>query len=482
MSGEALGVIRLPAGPDKEGTPFAAAISADGKRLAVGGFPLNRGKSGIPIYILSTDTGTLERVVLGAREVPRSCDFSPDGKQLVVACVNGFVQVIEIETGKKVYEVQGHPGDIRHVRFNPKQPLISSVGRENDVKIWSLADANAPVATFRLGDKGPSSSDWTSDGKTLAVGCTSGELFLYDSAGKHLKTVPAIKEKEAPIQIARMKFLPDNKRVVFGGVCYSGWAGVIDVETDDRPVLVREHTNTVATVTCSADGLLAASCGGEFNETLVWTAADGAIGRRFAATTRGLWAVGWGRDGKSLAWGTTNRHTADGLSPLDTTLRLEDFSTGGSPEPAAFQQHVREDRGLSVKMDDFYHFTARRTASRSTSTSLWARVRPHLQRLHPPGEGNPRRGVVHDVPAGSTDRQADPAVPRRHRTDNGRGSITRRAVLRHWLLRPGGAGVDGRSTRTAAVDFPRRPRVDRLDPAGLLRLLRRTASGSSGGR
>ena len=75
LSGETVYTVRLPAGPDIEGTPFGAALSPDGTLLAVGGFPLNRGKSGIPFYVLAVETGELVATVNGARDVIRAYGY-----------------------------------------------------------------------------------------------------------------------------------------------------------------------------------------------------------------------------------------------------------------------------------------------------------------------------------------------------------------------------------------------------------------------
>ena len=68
-SGEVVYTVRLPAGPDIEGQPFSTALSPDGTRLAVGVLPLGRGKAGIPVYVLSVETGELLATVDGARQV-----------------------------------------------------------------------------------------------------------------------------------------------------------------------------------------------------------------------------------------------------------------------------------------------------------------------------------------------------------------------------------------------------------------------------
>ncbi|HVL12316.1 MAG TPA: caspase family protein [Gemmata sp.] len=359
QSGECLATVRLPAGPDVEGKPLAAALSPDGKRLAVGGLPLGGGKSGIPFYVLSAETGELVATVPGARNAIHSLDFSPDGRQIAVGSAVGSVQVYDFPSKKWVYQAPfAHKDAVKEVRFNPKRPLtIATVGRDHEVKIWAL-NRPEPLAQIRLAEQKPNAADWTSDGNTLAVGGVSGEVFLYDAAGKLRKTVPpALENGKDPIQVARMRFLPGDKQLVFGGVAGAGWAGVIDVEAGRHPVVVKDHTNTVMAVNRSADGALAVTAGGESNEIIVWDAKTGAAVRKFQSAGKGLWAVGWGKDGKSLAWGTTNRSGPDGLHALEQTLRLDEFLPGPPPRPGDYQRHVRADGGYSVRVDDFFQFT-----------------------------------------------------------------------------------------------------------------------------
>jgi WD40 repeat protein len=357
-SGETAYVVRLPAGPDVEGTPFAAAMSPDGKLLAVGGIPLGLGKSGFPFYVLSVETGELVAAVTGARDIVRALDFSADGKQLAVGTVRGVLQVYDFPSKKWVYEVLAHTSHVSRVRFNPKKAVVATVGHDKEVKVWALANRTNFAAQMKLAAQGPNDADWTSDGTTLAVGCTSGEVPLYDAAGALQKTVPPVLENgKHPIQVTRLRFLPDDRHLVFGGVASFGWAGITDTDTGKRPVIVRDHSNTVMAANCSADGLLAVTAGGENNEILVWDAKTGALVRRFQSASKGLWAVGWGKDGKSLAWGTTNGFGADGLCAIEQTFRLDEFLPGPRPKPGDYARHVRADGAYSIKVENFFEFT-----------------------------------------------------------------------------------------------------------------------------
>ena len=357
-TGDSVYTARLPAAPGAEGTPFAAALSPNGKQLAIGTFPLGKGKLGIPFHVMSVDTGHLLATVSGAREVIRALHFSRDGRKIAVGCSNGVLQVYDIVAKKWIFEMRAHSRHISQVRINPKRPLLATVSPSaKEVKIWSLAK-KANVAAIELKEEGPNTIDWTSDGESLAVGCTNGEIRLYNASGELVKTVPpAIERGKFPIQVARMKILPGGKQVVFGGVAAAGWAGVADIASGKHPVIIKEHTNTVMAVNCSVDGALAVSAGGEQNEIIVWKTKDGTIVRKFQSASKGLWAVGWAIDGKSLAWGTTNGHDANNLCRLEQTLRLNEFLPGPRPNPRDFVRHVHNDGRFTIKVNDFYTFT-----------------------------------------------------------------------------------------------------------------------------
>ncbi|HKI19610.1 MAG TPA: hypothetical protein VKA15_17115, partial [Isosphaeraceae bacterium] len=62
-SGEPIRMLRPPIGPGNEGKLYAAALSPDGRTLAVGGYGLEDAVGWI--YLISTITGWVERVLKG---------------------------------------------------------------------------------------------------------------------------------------------------------------------------------------------------------------------------------------------------------------------------------------------------------------------------------------------------------------------------------------------------------------------------------
>ncbi len=292
-SGDVLQTIRTPSAPGLEGMIHAAALSPSGKRLAVAGFPLNRGKEGIPIYVIDTETFRLERIVSGAKNVIYGLDFSPDEKLLAVGMSTEMVQVIQVATGTTVCEVKHFAA--KELRFHPKLPRLATLGIDRALKVWNLNAPEKPIASIPLNEAGPNTIAWSNDGATLAVGCTNGEVYLHTADGKPTRFLPATMDGKEPIQIVQMEYRPGDKELIYGGVYTRGWAGTIDAVSGDRRVVFREHSNTVMGATSSKDGTLAVTTGGDDNETYVWKVADGSVVRRFAGSGKSVWGVGWGQ-------------------------------------------------------------------------------------------------------------------------------------------------------------------------------------------
>ena len=96
-------------------------------------------------------------------------------------------------------------------------------------------------------------------------------------------------------------------------------------------------------VNVSEDGRSAVTSGGNNNETFVWSVANGKTITRLCGAGRGIWGIGWAKDGKSIAWGTDNHHDLKEISPLEGTFRFDDFGVGHRPDETQYNQWLRDD-------------------------------------------------------------------------------------------------------------------------------------------
>ncbi len=79
--------------------------------------------------------------------------FSPDGKQLGFAGMDGTVKVWDAGTGLASLTLKGHSGEVKSVAFSPDGRRLASASFDGPVKVW---DAKTGQETLTL--KGHTSS------------------------------------------------------------------------------------------------------------------------------------------------------------------------------------------------------------------------------------------------------------------------------------------------------------------------------------
>lgn len=93
---------------------------------------------------------------------------------------------------------------------------------------------------------------------------------------------------------------------------------------------------------------------GDDPEVFVWHTANGTPVQKLVGNGRAVWAVGWGPDGQTIAWGHTNRgDTRAAAAPLEQTFALDSFDFDGPPA-AGFRRAARTGGGYSLEAVDYY--------------------------------------------------------------------------------------------------------------------------------
>ncbi len=226
----------------------------------------------------------------------------------------------------------------------------------------------------------------------------------------------------------------------------------------------------------SPDGSQIVSTGGNQHETYIWNVSDGKVTQRLVGSGNAIWSVAWSKDGKSIAWGTSNTHDENGNGKLEYSFRLDEFGIGDVPDPSKYVQRVVTDDHVKV-ISGSTGFAVQTTGSVLTLIPAPPGERIYATTVLPKGNA-----VI--VACSDSVRMLDPvrlertAVVRRpHRLRSVRDGVARWPALRDRVGGSNHPHLATRPGRAAAVGFRFRPRLDRVDAAGLLRLLRRKASG-----
>ncbi|KAK7255943.1 hypothetical protein RIF29_29372 [Crotalaria pallida] len=116
--------------------------------------------------------------------------FQPGEGKVLAAAYDKGVSIFEVETGKKIYSLQGHPEAVSYICWNANGDVLASVSH-NLVKIWSLASGDCIEGlSTSYGNQYHSCVFHPSYSTSLVIGGTSS-LELWDMAEKKTMTIPA---------------------------------------------------------------------------------------------------------------------------------------------------------------------------------------------------------------------------------------------------------------------------------------------------
>jgi len=341
-SGEPLRVLRPPIGPGPEGELYAAALSPDGRTLAVGGYGLKDAYGSI--YLISTTTGRIERVLKGHTNVILSLALGvPPGGRLLLASgsYDNTARIWDVAAGECQRVLEGHTDRVNGVAFAPDASRLATASYDKTARIWSVAEGKC-LQTLQGHTKEVRSVAWSHDGKLLATGGYDRSIRLWSPDGTLSRNIENLDNR-----ITSVMFTPDSRELLYtwgGPDANTFGSAVLQVSSGQERLRFTKHDNTVLSGAISPDGTMAATAGGSSNEIYLWRLADASPLHRLAGKGHPAWSAGWSPDGKSIAWGNTSKFTSDNdLGPLERSFALADLEFG--PSPDASYRRARESRG-----------------------------------------------------------------------------------------------------------------------------------------
>lgn len=179
-TGRLVRVLRPPIGEHQEGRLYAAALSPDGRTVAVGGWT-KAGTGDHNIYLFDRDTGTLAHRIGGLPNVIHHLAFSPDGRRLAAALGAGEgIRVFDTDGWAEAGRDGDYGADSYWVAFDAAGRLASTCYdgqvRLYDPDLGPIAKAKAP------GGERPFGLAFSPDGARIAVGFTDSTAVNVLSA------------------------------------------------------------------------------------------------------------------------------------------------------------------------------------------------------------------------------------------------------------------------------------------------------------
>lgn len=294
VQGVPLRTFRLPVGEGAHGELYAAAISPDGRRLAVGGFDLS-------ICVIDLSQGQIERQLEGHQSSVLGLTFSSDGTKLASASADGTARVWNMTDGSVAQTLRGHHGPIRSLCFSHTGDRIATASDDATGRIWSLEGDGLTIAVLKGHRKLISRIDWSPNGELLATGSDDGTLRLWNSTGEELNQYVHLGKI-----VNTVVFTPNSKEILFTWRNDSGkdaGAGFLDIESGEVRIRFEKSFNYLMCGAISRDGQLSATAGFNPEDVRVWRSSNAE--QLFQLQGRGdtKWSVAWSPDGNAIAWG-----------------------------------------------------------------------------------------------------------------------------------------------------------------------------------
>src|SRR5262249_49895403 len=138
--------------------------------------------------------------------------LSPDGKTLYSLVADGQdreqrIRVYEAATGKELFPLQAHTGQVWPVASSPDGTPLASASSDPCIRLWDVASGKAERVLPN--EQGFWSVAFSADGKLLAAGESEGTVVLYDAAtGEKRRTLAGPKS-----QVRAVAFSPDGRLV-----------------------------------------------------------------------------------------------------------------------------------------------------------------------------------------------------------------------------------------------------------------------------
>ncbi|MBL8323396.1 MAG: caspase family protein [Rubrivivax sp.] len=229
--------ILLPSEPGPEGTPYAVAISADGRRAFVGGYTGWHWHRASRVYAIDLATGLIT-ATLGrfADDVVTAMDLSPDGRRLAVGLARGGLVVIDAATGATLNADREYAAPVSFAHHGPDGRLATTAA-DGCLRVYAADGTLAFRNQYPLRPAGERQCTggelggvrFSPDGHWLALGTRylrqgerwQPEVALFDAQALTLRRTVRTDDAEQR-NLCCIAWAPDSSALFVNGTAESG--------------------------------------------------------------------------------------------------------------------------------------------------------------------------------------------------------------------------------------------------------------------
>jgi len=306
----------------RHGMIYTAALSPNNQLLAVSGYPTSYGIRVIDLI--------KRKIVLTLKQhsnVVLGLDFSKDNKRLISGSADGTAIIWDLSNAHIIHRL-GSPGatiignsnnKVNAVAFSQCGRYVATANEDGAVVLWNTLTGET-ISNHKKHNKAVVSLAFTPDGNYLLSGGRDNTIRLWkirkgvfssffsmmkinnEKPGAYIKTLA-----NQSCSVEHLSISSDSTMVLTGqGQCQQvGKNNIFSIPGGKKIISCQRHHGIVLATDFSPIANIAATAGGEDNEILLWDIRTGEILKKLAGKGKSLWAVGFHKDGRSIAWGTS---------------------------------------------------------------------------------------------------------------------------------------------------------------------------------
>jgi WD40 repeat protein len=292
------------------------ALSPDGKQLAIADMAA--------ITLVETETGKQIRRFATRSGAGNLLVYSPDGKRLASAALEGAVQVWDPATGKRLPVGKGPQCRCFGLAFTSETEILAAGINGQAVRIWEVSTGKV------LGPKGGHQAAVTSVGflkggrNVISVGADGIRTWSV-AAGKQLNHITLKFERDRGMPA--VGFLSPNGRYLLQGEQHVGAIRLVETETGEEAYALNQSFSLNPTAAFSADGKTLATFSGpgrREQHISIHDVESGQEVRSFEGTAGDSHCLALSPDGKFLAEASLSHQNPQ----MQSSLRLWDTAAG----------------------------------------------------------------------------------------------------------------------------------------------------------
>lgn len=240
------------------------------------------------IIVWDLSTGTLLYRFLEPSGMVTGLSFSPDG-QIAISYSDYTVALWNIRHGAFISLLNGHHKPVWSLAIRPNGEQAVSGSADGKIMFWDLTE-NRPLREIQVAEL-PYALDYSPDGQYIAVGLQDGRVELLDSeTGEEIITL-----RNHLAAIYDVAFSPDGS--LLASASQDGTIMLWDSVSRDLVKVFVGHQNPVRSIAFSPDGTLLVSSS---QNVMLWDVQTGQNLAIFDAQSNIIYAVAFHPDGQQI--------------------------------------------------------------------------------------------------------------------------------------------------------------------------------------